>query len=609
MRWPSGSTSQPTITSPFGPREASGNASTYHRGADMVGFEIIRAVASGTVRCSGSAPAGWSNGGDQVWIQHDGFFSKSLHQARSLVSDGQWVNEGDAVGVMGSSGSAQGKHLHFEITPGELHFGNYGQVDPLAFLAARVDGGSNFPARDKYGAAHVEALQNELRAVGYDITVDGYDGAQTQAAVRDFQSKNGLDVDGIGGPDTRRALQAKATQNVGRNITSRPTSEVQQLVGANPDGIYGPDTTAKVADWQRAHGLEADGIWGPDSDAAGFPAKATLDVDGDLGPKTIKGLQLSLGFTGSDVDGDLGPKTVTALQIALGFTGGDVDGDLGEKTISALQAALGVHVDGDWGPQTTRALQSLLNAGGRVTPTPTPTPAPAPSPTPDASGSEADFTPAIVTPGTSHFPSWIRYEEALDPDGQKANLNKDAARYYGARYQPIESHTHWWNQPGQGGTHDGNVSHIRQTADLSVNYVVSQNRITLMVPLNKIALTTGARNPYAWKSENDPTLTEQQYKTMGYLHYIVEKLNPGLAGEPIRRHKEFMATSCSEIDTAKVRAYAQKFATGQLDPATGEPPAGANPTPTPTGTLVDPALLEEIKATSAKLASLVSELP
>lgn len=612
MRFPDGSTSQPTTTSGYGPRKATGNASSFHRGADMVGFELIRAVADGTVRCSGSAPEGWSNGGDQVWVQHEGFFSRSLHQARSLVSDGQFVHEGDPIGVMGSSGSAQGKHLHFEITEGTLHFSNSGQVDPIAFIAARLSSGSsdNWPARDRYGEDHVRGLQEELRAVGYDVDVDGKDGPATQGAVRDFQGKNNLEVDGIGGPATRAALRAKAQQGVtGKNYTDRPTSEIQSLVGANPDGVYGPDTTAKVKAWQRANGLVDDGDWGPLSDAKGFPAHVTLEVDGDLGEKTIKGLQLSLGFTGDDVDGDLGPKTVTALQVALGFIGADVDGDLGEKTIGALQAALGVHVDGDWGPQTTTALQTLLNAGGRITAMPTPAPAPAPSPAPDATGTEAEYTPALVTPGTSHFPAWIRYEEAIDPDCQKPLLNLQAARYYGARYEPIESHTHWWNAPGKGGTHDGNVSTIRQTADLSVNYVVSQNRITLMVPLDKIALTTGARNPYAWKSENDPTLTEQQYKTMGYLHYIVEKLNPKLAGEPIRRHKEFMATSCSEIDTAKVRAYAQKFATGQLDPATGEPPAGAIPTPAPGAIAVDPQLLAEIRTTAARLTGLIGKLP
>lgn len=141
MLFPNGTTERPTITSGFGPRVATGNASSYHRGCDFIGFSVIRAVAAGTVRCSGSAPRGWADGGDQVWIQHDGCFSKSLHQARSLVSDGQWVNEGDPIGIMGQSGSAQGTHLHLEITPGELHFGNYGQVDPVSYIQARLSGG------------------------------------------------------------------------------------------------------------------------------------------------------------------------------------------------------------------------------------------------------------------------------------------------------------------------------------------------------------------------------------------------------------------------------------------------------------------------------------
>lgn len=68
--------------------------------------------------------------------------------------------------------------------------------------------------------------------------------------------------------------QGGSTPGVGRNITSRPTRDIQRLVGANPDGIYGPETTAKVKAWQKKNGLEADGIWGPLSDAKGFPKAA-----------------------------------------------------------------------------------------------------------------------------------------------------------------------------------------------------------------------------------------------------------------------------------------------------------------------------------------------
>jgi len=57
----------------------------------------------------------------------------------------------------------------------------------------------------------------------------------------------------------------------GRNYTSRSTKDIQELVGADPDGFYGLDTTVKVMAWQGKHGLGVDGLWGPKSDAVGFP--------------------------------------------------------------------------------------------------------------------------------------------------------------------------------------------------------------------------------------------------------------------------------------------------------------------------------------------------
>ena len=62
----------------------------------------------------------------------------------------------------------------------------------------------------------VAAIQDMLLDLGYDLGktgankngVDGDFGAKTDAAVRDFQKKNGLSVDGIVGPKTYAALRA-----------------------------------------------------------------------------------------------------------------------------------------------------------------------------------------------------------------------------------------------------------------------------------------------------------------------------------------------------------------------------------------------------------------
>jgi hypothetical protein len=52
----------------------------------------------------------------------------------------------------------------------------------------------------------VESLQRALNGRGASLSVDGDFGPATEAAVRAFQQRNGLAVDGVAGPQTLRAL-------------------------------------------------------------------------------------------------------------------------------------------------------------------------------------------------------------------------------------------------------------------------------------------------------------------------------------------------------------------------------------------------------------------
>jgi peptidoglycan hydrolase-like protein with peptidoglycan-binding domain len=63
---------------------------------------------------------------------------------------------------------------------------------------------------EKFGYINLETLdgvQKALKHLGYDPgKVDGKDGPNTQDAVREFQARTTIKIDGIVGPETRAAL-------------------------------------------------------------------------------------------------------------------------------------------------------------------------------------------------------------------------------------------------------------------------------------------------------------------------------------------------------------------------------------------------------------------
>ena len=64
-------------------------------------------------------------------------------------------------------------------------------------------------ALSKYGSSgsEVTQIQTKLKRWGYyNESIDGIYGSKTVAAVKQFQSKNGLTVDGIAGPKTLAAM-------------------------------------------------------------------------------------------------------------------------------------------------------------------------------------------------------------------------------------------------------------------------------------------------------------------------------------------------------------------------------------------------------------------
>lgn len=88
-----------------------------HYGLDILSYygAPIYAADSGVVTTSGSGQEHWSYG-ICVRINHgNGYQTMYAHMSGTAVSRGQYVEKGQLIGFMGSSGRSTGTHLHFEI--------------------------------------------------------------------------------------------------------------------------------------------------------------------------------------------------------------------------------------------------------------------------------------------------------------------------------------------------------------------------------------------------------------------------------------------------------------------------------------------------------------
>ena len=130
-------------------------------------------------------------------------------------------------------------------------------------------GDSGRPVRD---------IQDRLDSLDHSCAPDapGEFGKGTFDAVTAFQRERGLAGDGIVGPDTWRGLW-EASYRLGDRLLwmRRPmlrgddVSELQVRLNSfgfdagNVDGIFGPDTRRAVTEFQHNRAMDEDGIAGP----------------------------------------------------------------------------------------------------------------------------------------------------------------------------------------------------------------------------------------------------------------------------------------------------------------------------------------------------------
>ena len=149
----------------------------------------------------------------------------------------------------------------------------------------------------------VLAAQERLKALGYLMTVpDGTFGGDTATAIKQFQSRNDLIVDGYLGPSTRDVLNSSSAVPNGLRLgdQSEMVQKVQTLLSkygylnaGNATGYYGEITENAVKNFQRQNKLSVDGTVG-----AQTLAKPTGD--------NVKKAPANSGSSGSSSSGSSG---------------------------------------------------------------------------------------------------------------------------------------------------------------------------------------------------------------------------------------------------------------------------------------------------------------
>lgn len=163
----------------------------------------------------------------------------------------------------------------------------------------------------------IKDVQRELASRGlYQGTIDGVPGAKTEAALKNFQTQQGLAVGGMDAK-TRDALGLEWSIESGRaqpSKVSNSKSSAQPMTSTEQQRMRGSDS--QPAQKQPVRGTDADSSKQPSQVASAGAISSGTELT-SLSEEQRKRMQQILkdeGFYQGEVDGVVGAQTRTALQ-------------------------------------------------------------------------------------------------------------------------------------------------------------------------------------------------------------------------------------------------------------------------------------------------------
>jgi peptidoglycan hydrolase-like protein with peptidoglycan-binding domain len=200
-----------------------------------------------------------------------------------------------------------------------------------------------------------EGRQVQLLQQALGIEVDGAFGPATEEAVQHFQAQHGLTIDGVVGSQTWAALRGRTPARA--SVADLSSGESSSSGEASEGGA--------VARLQSALHLTADGNFGPETEAAirRLQARHGLTVDGIVGPTTWS----AIGVSGEETltppasamaashHGHHHSAVASSGEASSEEGGGGASG----SAVARLQSALHLTADGNFGPETEAAVKRL----------------------------------------------------------------------------------------------------------------------------------------------------------------------------------------------------------------------------------------------------------